>query len=235
MCTVLIMAVCVCLSLAAFPYYCMDADVTWWCPLVVRCWMHLQSEHRFHCYDSIAPNAKCQRVLVLALCVVLFYSSHKHCVYDRWYKSTNHISGGERAWRCELQHASCSCSTERWKHLCGVDFVPPPRAVTGRPSVHNAARSTARRTPLLRRTNPRCSRVCLLRRQERLRSIVMSMSACVSVCLSDRISPEPLMRSLPNFLCMLPMSVAQSSSGMFTISRTAYRREGDDGPIDSAL
>ena len=32
------------------------------------------------------------------------------------------------------------------------------------------------------------------------------------VCLSARISPEPHMRSLPNFLCMLPMSVASSSS-----------------------
>ena len=35
-------AVCVCLSLAAFPHYCMDPDVTWgngrgWgCPLVVH-------------------------------------------------------------------------------------------------------------------------------------------------------------------------------------------------------
>jgi len=27
--------------------------------------------HGFHCYDNIAPNAKCQRVLVLALCPVV--------------------------------------------------------------------------------------------------------------------------------------------------------------------
>jgi len=26
--------------------------------------------HGFRCYDNIAPNAKCQRVLVLALCLV---------------------------------------------------------------------------------------------------------------------------------------------------------------------
>ena len=32
----------------------------------------LQSLHGFHCYDNIAPNAKCQRVLVLALCLVYF-------------------------------------------------------------------------------------------------------------------------------------------------------------------
>ena len=30
----------------------------------------LQSVHGFRCYDNIAPNAKCQRVLVLALCLV---------------------------------------------------------------------------------------------------------------------------------------------------------------------
>ena len=40
----------------------------------------------------------------------------------------------------------------------------------------------------------------LLRRRERLRSIVMSKFVCVSVCLSDRISPEPHARSLPIFV-----------------------------------
>jgi len=64
----------VCLSLAAFPYYCMDPDVTWrngrgW-PLVLHRWADLQSVSGFRCYDDIAPNAKCQRVLVLALCLV---------------------------------------------------------------------------------------------------------------------------------------------------------------------
>ena len=67
---------CVCLSLAAFPHYCTDPDVTWeWnrvpssCALLdgfatgARAW--------FRCYDNIAPNAKCQRVLVLALCSVI--------------------------------------------------------------------------------------------------------------------------------------------------------------------
>ena len=34
----------------------------------------------------------------------------------------------------------------------------------------------------------------------RLRSIVTSISGCVSVCLSARISPEPLARSLPFFV-----------------------------------
>jgi len=31
----------------------------------------LQSMHGFRCYDKMALNAKCQRVLVLALCLVL--------------------------------------------------------------------------------------------------------------------------------------------------------------------
>ena len=65
--------------------------------------------------------------------------------------------------------------------------------------------------------------VYLLRPRERLRS----SDECV--CLSDRISPEPHARSLvlyQFFLYMLPMSVARSFSGMLTIGRIAYRREG---------
>jgi len=58
-----------------------------------------------------------------------------------------------------------------------------------------------------------------------MRRIVMSMS----VCLSARISTEPHSRSLPNFLRMLPMSVARSSSSTLTIGRIAYRREQGDG------
>jgi len=80
----LVTAVCVsvCLSVAAFPHYCTDPDVTWGngmgCPLVVHCWADLQSVHGFRCYDNIAPNAGCQRVLVLALCLVItFRVSHR--------------------------------------------------------------------------------------------------------------------------------------------------------------
>ena len=53
-------------------------------------------------------------------------------------------------------------------------------------------------------------------------SVFMSClsSVCVSVCLSARISPEPhAIRSLPIFLCMLPMAVARSSSGRVTKSQ----------------
>ena len=47
----------VCLSLAAFPHYYMDPDVTWGngrgCPLVVHYWVDLQSVPGFRCYDNI--------------------------------------------------------------------------------------------------------------------------------------------------------------------------------------
>ena len=60
-------AVCVlvCLSLAAFPQYCMDPHVNWrngrgW-PLVVHYWVDLQSVHGFHCYNNILEHsAKCE-------------------------------------------------------------------------------------------------------------------------------------------------------------------------------
>ena len=74
------MSVCVSvgLSLAAFPY-CADPDVTWrngtGCPLVVHYWADLQSVNGFRCCDNTAPNAKCQRVLALALCHGLNFRS----------------------------------------------------------------------------------------------------------------------------------------------------------------
>ena len=46
---------CVCLSLAAFPHYCTDPDVTSGmagCPLVVHYCADLQSVHGFRCYDN---------------------------------------------------------------------------------------------------------------------------------------------------------------------------------------
>jgi len=40
------------------------------CLLVVHYWVDLQTVDRFCCCDNTAPNAKCQRVLVLAVCLV---------------------------------------------------------------------------------------------------------------------------------------------------------------------
>jgi len=52
---------CVCLSLAVFPHYCMDLDVTWGnvrrYPLVVHYWADLQLVHGFCCYDN---SAECE-------------------------------------------------------------------------------------------------------------------------------------------------------------------------------
>jgi len=50
------------------------------------------------------------------------------------------------------------------------------------------------------------------------------------VCLSVREDISEITRAIvTKFLRMLPMSVARSSSGMFTIGRIAYRREGVTG------
>jgi len=43
------------------------------CPLVVHYWADLQSVHAFCRYDNIVLNAKWQRVLVLALCLVTLF------------------------------------------------------------------------------------------------------------------------------------------------------------------
>jgi len=64
---------CVCLSLAAFPHHCTEPDVTWGM-VGVRSSCALLGGFtigaRVSFYDNIAPNAKCQRVPVLALCLI---------------------------------------------------------------------------------------------------------------------------------------------------------------------
>jgi len=57
----------------------------------------------------------------------------------------------------------------------------------------------------------------------------MNMSVCVSLSDGEDISRTTRAAIFTNFLCMLPMSVARSSSGMLTIGRIAYQREGGDG------
>jgi len=54
---------------------------------------------------------------------------------------------------------------------------------------------------------------------------------CLCVCLSVRQDIPGIARAIFTkfFSCMLPMSVARSSSGTFTIGRIAYRRERGDG------
>jgi len=60
---------CVCLSAAVCPQYCMDPDVTWGrgrgCSLVVHYWADLQSVHRLRCYGNTTRTlvyAGCARV-----------------------------------------------------------------------------------------------------------------------------------------------------------------------------
>ena len=56
---------------------------------------------------------------------------------------------------------------------------------------------------------------------------------CLWVRLSahEDISGTPRAQSLPNFLCMLPVSVVRSSSDMFMIGRIAYHLEGVFFPL----
>jgi len=66
-----------------------DPDVTWrngrGCPLLVYYWTDLQSVHGFCCYDNIALNATCRRVLVLALCLVIIIIHFKNCHQTRFH------------------------------------------------------------------------------------------------------------------------------------------------------
>jgi len=53
----------------------------------------------------------------------------------------------------------------------------------------------------------------------------------VSVRLSARISPESHSRSLPNFLCMLPVSVARSSSDVYDRPHRLSPGRGFSSPL----
>jgi len=62
-------------------------------PLVVHYWADLQV-HGFHCYDDIALNAKCQRVLLLTQCLVII---RPHC-------STTYV---DAAYHCRPSSVVC--------------------------------------------------------------------------------------------------------------------------------
>jgi len=64
------------LSLAAFPHYCMDPDVTWGngrgCPLVVQYWVYLQSVYTgFVVMTAWRRTRNASECSVLALCLLL--------------------------------------------------------------------------------------------------------------------------------------------------------------------
>jgi len=62
----------VCLSLVAFPHYCTDPDVTWGNDIGVPSNCALLGGFAICAWGlaDISPNAKCQRVLLFALCLV---------------------------------------------------------------------------------------------------------------------------------------------------------------------
>ena len=64
----------VCLCVAAFPHYCADPEVVGEIVGVPSSCAVFGGfaigAYGFRCYDNVTPNAKCQRVLVLALCLV---------------------------------------------------------------------------------------------------------------------------------------------------------------------
>jgi len=67
--------VSVCVSLAAFPHYCMYQDVAWGngrgCPLVVHYWAYLQLMHGFLCSGNICASCEMSvKMLVLAVWLV---------------------------------------------------------------------------------------------------------------------------------------------------------------------
>jgi len=134
---------CVCLSLAAFPHYCTDPDVTWrivGVPLVVHYWADLQSVHGFHCCDNIAAKTICQRVLVLALCLVsLFFA---YCMNDLYLKEPSHGGMQSSIFLClsqaRINREDCDRKGIQRKNggidggglLIGPDGVAPTRIVS---------------------------------------------------------------------------------------------------------
>jgi len=92
MVTAVCVSVCLCLSLAAFPHYCTDPDVSWgngrWCPLVVHYW----AVNGFRCYDNIAPNARCRSMpSVTAVEYVCFSVAYRLISHQILYISLLHV------------------------------------------------------------------------------------------------------------------------------------------------
>jgi len=83
---------------------------------MVHCWADLQSMHGFRCYDIIAPNAKCKRLLVLALCLVILLAI-MHPVVDVVVERTHiHIrpisKTASLAEHLHMMHRECLSASE---------------------------------------------------------------------------------------------------------------------------
>jgi len=115
------MSVCVsvCLSLAAFPHYCTDPDVSWGngrgYPLVVHCLADLQFAYEFCCCDNIEPNAKCQQVLVLALCLV--WKSNQGPVFEMPCTTSHNVASISNCWNLVNVHISLRTLQNEAEHV----------------------------------------------------------------------------------------------------------------------
>jgi len=81
-CLCLSVCLSVCLSAAACPHYCTDPAVTWGsgsgCPLVVHCWVDLQSVHGLRCCGSITRTGNVSEYM-LVLASVPSCKYHQYC------------------------------------------------------------------------------------------------------------------------------------------------------------
>ena len=111
------MSVCLCV-----PHrYCTDPNVTWGngrvCPVIVHYWADLQSVHGYRCYDNvhacklisftlqmrIAPNAKCQRLLVLVLWLFFCATAATYLSANRRLYAANSNVHVTRSLECEIE------------------------------------------------------------------------------------------------------------------------------------
>ena len=112
-CVCLSACVSVCLSVAAYPHYCMDPDITWGsgrgCPLVVPYWADLQSVHGLRCYGNITQTRNVSEyMLVLALCLVN--------ILDSW--SLEQAGTGDGSFHLWTEHVD-----GRWNSMILVNIM----------------------------------------------------------------------------------------------------------------
>ena len=140
----------VCLSLAVFPRYCMDPDVTLengrGCPLIVYYLADLQSVHGFRCYGNIARTRNVSECLCSLHAWFNVYS-HRHLRNNGRFSGEPRSAGSPRF----LQRDQCSHCKRCISY--GNSVRPSVRlsvrpSVTRRYCVKTTARSTMQFSPL---------------------------------------------------------------------------------------
>jgi len=146
-------------------------------------WADLQSVHGFCCYDNIARiNAKCQRVLVLALCLVTFrvrrsrgemYISHgRPCVC---LSVPRHIP--------TLLHGP-GCNLGEWQGLPRSCAVLGGSAIGARVSLLWQNSANAKCQPVL------LLALCLVHRIHRNRQSLQTDNDGINICTLHRLTPH---------------------------------------------